>query len=521
MPPPSQRTKRQGAPEEILLLAGAPCLGPSELERLAATLVGLPLTDVQGQTQHVVAVRLDVQARKVYGQIQALTEAAPALFASAPGDATEPPPWTDPGEMHPPRRGQTTVGEAGRKGGSKVKEKYGTGFYGEIGKKGGQAVKDQHDPNYYVALGRQGGQTLSRKRGPEYFAQIGKKGGTALKAQRGPEYYRAIGQRGGRAPRRPNLSREEALRAAFEHLSHDEPPATPAKLAALCGLSLSSVYSVLKRASWWGPAEQQAARALHYQRLHALASEQGYPGIQAMRQHPSTSRRRLTLEEVQEIRRHLAQGHSPSAIARHLGIHKNTVYSLKQGRTLRIERQADEHGPTEEEQQLQVVWDEATAEVQVCISRTLWRALGAPPSLLLSRQGKWHAVMLEPARGEQGYPVEAQGPVSCIRIERQAFQSLGLPQGKYAAVRVPHQAQVRISDYPVGLTDEMVTLSEARKQLGISRQRLSQLIDSGKLRAWFDAKRHQFVVSRLAVAARREQRAGGEAAPSANEGQET
>jgi general stress protein YciG/transposase-like protein len=520
MPPPHQRTKRQGAPGEALLLTGAPCLGRPALERLAATLAGLLLTDAQGQTQHVVAVRVDAQTRKVYGQLQAMTEAAPVLFAPVPGDAAEHPSWTDPGETHPPRRGQTTVREAGRKGGSKVKEKYGTGFYGEIGKKGGQAVKDQHDPDYYVALGRQGGQAVSRTHGPEYFAQIGKKGGTALKAQRGPEYYRAIGKRGGTAPRRSNLSREEGLRAAFEHLSYDEPPATPAKMAVLCGLSLSSVYSVLKRASWWGPAEQQAARALHYQRLHAQASQQGYPGVQAMHQHPSTSRRRLTLEEVQEIRRHLAQGYSPSAIARQLGIHKNTVYSLKHGRTLQVERQADEDGPTEGEQQIQVVCEEATAGVQVFISRTLLRALGAPPSLLLSRQGKWHALVLEPARAEQGYQVEAQGQGFCIQIERHVFQSLDLPPGRYAAVRVPHQAQVRISDYPVDRTDEMCTLSEACEQLDISRQRLSQLIDSGKLRAWFDAERHQFVVSRLAVAARRDQRAGAEAAPLANEGQE-
>lgn len=510
MPPPHQRTKRQEAPGEVLLLAGAPCLGRSALERLAATLVGLLLTDAQGQTRQVVAVRVDAQARKVYGQLQALTEAAPALFAPVPGDAAEQLPWTDPGETHKLQRGQTTVREAGRKGGSKVKEKYGTGFYGEIGKKGGQAVKDQHDPDYYVALGRQGGQAVSRTRGPEYFAQIGKKGGTALKAQRGSEYYRAIGQRGGTAPRRPNLSREEALRAAFEHLSHDEPPATPAKMAELSGFSLSSVYSVLKRASWWGPAEQQAARTLHYQRLHALASQQGYPGVQAMRQHPSTSRRRLTLEEVQEIRRHLAQGHLPSVIARHLGIHKNTVYSLKQGRTLQVERPVREDGPTEEEQQIQVVCNDAAAGVQVCISRALLLALGAPPSLLLSRQGKWRALVLEPARGEHGYPVEEQGPVPCIWIERQAFQSLELPPGRYAAFSVPHQAQVRISDYPVDRTDEMLTRSEACEQLDISRQRLAQLIDRGKLRTWFDAKRHQFVVSRLAVVARHEQRAGAE-----------
>ena len=43
------------------------------------------------------------------------------------------------------KKGEMTVGEAGRKGGRKggeiVKEKYGTAFYSKIGHKGGQKVK--------------------------------------------------------------------------------------------------------------------------------------------------------------------------------------------------------------------------------------------------------------------------------------------------------------------------------------------------------------------------------------------
>jgi general stress protein YciG len=44
------------------------------------------------------------------------------------------------------RKGDLTVGEAGRlgghKGGEKVKEKYGPGFFSKIGHKGGQKVKE-------------------------------------------------------------------------------------------------------------------------------------------------------------------------------------------------------------------------------------------------------------------------------------------------------------------------------------------------------------------------------------------
>lgn len=197
-----QRTKRRAAPREALLLTCAPIISQEMLARLADTLAGLLLTDTEGHLQQVVGVRIDAAARKLYGRLQVVTEAAPYVFASLPVSSAD-------GAAQQEGRGQTTVGEAGRKGGRTVKERYGVDFYGEIGKKGGRALKDHYDADYFTAIGKKGGQAVSRTHGPEFFSQIGKKGGNSLKAQRGPVYYRRIGQLGGTAPRRTKR-RDEA-----------------------------------------------------------------------------------------------------------------------------------------------------------------------------------------------------------------------------------------------------------------------------------------------------------------------
>ena len=53
-----------------------------------------------------------------------------------------------------------TVSEAGRKGGEKTRERYGSEFYEEIGKKGGEAVKRTRGPEFYEKIGRKGGQRV-------------------------------------------------------------------------------------------------------------------------------------------------------------------------------------------------------------------------------------------------------------------------------------------------------------------------------------------------------------------------
>ncbi len=62
-------------------------------------------------------------------------------------------------------KGNMTVREAGSKGGSTTRERYGHEFYEGIGKKGGQ----------------KGGQTTFKRYGHEFYEAIGKKGGAKVR----------------------------------------------------------------------------------------------------------------------------------------------------------------------------------------------------------------------------------------------------------------------------------------------------------------------------------------------------
>ncbi len=76
---------------------------------------------------------------------------------------------------------EMTVTEAGKKGGDRVKAKYGKEFYTEIGHKGGRATRDKYGPEFYGEIGKKGGQTTVEKHGSEFFEKIGKKGGQRVR----------------------------------------------------------------------------------------------------------------------------------------------------------------------------------------------------------------------------------------------------------------------------------------------------------------------------------------------------
>jgi general stress protein YciG len=59
------------------------------------------------------------------------------------------------------KRGMT-VAEAGRRGGNKVKVKYGSEFYQTIGRLGGIATKKKHGPEFYTEIGKRGGATVKK-----------------------------------------------------------------------------------------------------------------------------------------------------------------------------------------------------------------------------------------------------------------------------------------------------------------------------------------------------------------------
>jgi general stress protein YciG len=58
--------------------------------------------------------------------------------------------------------GGMSVREAGKRGGDRVKAKYGSEFYEAIGRKGGEATKTKYGPAFYEEIGQKGGQKLKR-----------------------------------------------------------------------------------------------------------------------------------------------------------------------------------------------------------------------------------------------------------------------------------------------------------------------------------------------------------------------
>jgi general stress protein YciG len=58
--------------------------------------------------------------------------------------------------------GGMSVREAGKRGGDRVKAKYGSEFYEAIGRKGGEATKSKYGPSFYEEIGAKGGQKLKR-----------------------------------------------------------------------------------------------------------------------------------------------------------------------------------------------------------------------------------------------------------------------------------------------------------------------------------------------------------------------
>lgn len=52
---------------------------------------------------------------------------------------------------------------AGRLGGERVKEKYGSNFYTEIGRKGGEAVRDAHGTEFYSMIGKKGREARAKR----------------------------------------------------------------------------------------------------------------------------------------------------------------------------------------------------------------------------------------------------------------------------------------------------------------------------------------------------------------------
>lgn len=80
-----------------------------------------------------------------------------------------------------PMKGDPRMVEAGRKGGTVVKEERGIEFFRAIGKKGGKSTAEKYGPDFYAEIGRKGGESVKREHGMEFYSSIGRKGGSRKK----------------------------------------------------------------------------------------------------------------------------------------------------------------------------------------------------------------------------------------------------------------------------------------------------------------------------------------------------
>ncbi|MGH2393910.1 MAG: hypothetical protein ACRDGH_10550 [Candidatus Limnocylindria bacterium] len=57
--------------------------------------------------------------------------------------------------------GNMSVREAGRKGGTTTRQRYGSEFYQEIGQKGGRTVSERYSHEHFQQIGRKGGRKVA------------------------------------------------------------------------------------------------------------------------------------------------------------------------------------------------------------------------------------------------------------------------------------------------------------------------------------------------------------------------
>lgn len=92
---------------------------------------------------------------------------------------------------------ESTIQEAGRRGGAIRKAELGRDGYSKIGKLGGDVRKEQMTSEKYAEIGRKGGAARKAQLGRDGYSNLGKLGGKARKNQLGETGYAELGKKGG------------------------------------------------------------------------------------------------------------------------------------------------------------------------------------------------------------------------------------------------------------------------------------------------------------------------------------
>ena len=318
------------------------------------------------------------------------------------------------------------------------------------------------------------------------------------------EQTKGQGYRGVVAMQHSNRAASQAwattLFEIYCHLQEQLPVVTPEDLARAAGMGAPGVRGRLAQAAWWTHELAAAAKAEQRRRQHLqLARQEAERVVDAVRPFLPCASARRTLQKTQilEIRRRLAQGATPTELARLFGVHKNTICALQQGRSwasVTEERTGQEPG----EEAIPPVMSIREADSSALVlPPPLWRAFKAPAHVQLCRRQRDQALVLVPST-TAGIPASC-GPLSTLTLPSEILHQLGLTPGEYRWSLSSNKDAICLSDVPETASTDLITIAEVCQLLGISRQGVSQLIAAGRFQVHFDAGRHKQVVSRAAI----------------------
>ncbi|MDE1904940.1 MAG: helix-turn-helix domain-containing protein [Rhodospirillales bacterium] len=188
-----------------------------------------------------------------------------------------------------------------------------------------------------------------------------------------------------------------------------------------------------------------------------------------------SSRRKLTMAQVADIRERLARGEGIRAIAKRYAVGERTIYQIVEGRTYQEVPPAPIPGS----------FVRLEARRRLVFPRWLWEVLGSPERIRLVRQD---GALRITAGDDADIAMRGQNEVVCWwHIPFCILATVRLAMGEYPAFILPVARAIRV-DAPLSQPEPgaepmegEVTRLEAARILGISHESVRQLGISGRL----------------------------------------